>query len=171
MAGNIKFECDLCKKVFFGYSRRRFCSQRCAREKIGSELRGKDSPHWNGGTQIRNGYREVYSPNHPHKKYNKYVSEHRLAMEKHLGRYLTKDELVHHTNGDRLDNKIENLQLMKRGQHLSHHHKGKKISKEHKKRLSEFRTGRKMDEETKKKISETMKEVRRKRFWSSRKVL
>ena len=61
------------------------------------------------GYEKRNGYiaRKVLS--HPRADGRNYVLEHRLLMEQHLGRFLEEDEIVHHKNHVRDDNRIENL--------------------------------------------------------------
>lgn len=59
------------------------------------------------------GYILVYSPKHPHKSSaTSCVPEHRLVMEKHLGRYMEPGERVHHINGNPKDNRLENLRLL-----------------------------------------------------------
>ncbi len=59
----------------------------------------------------RNGYVRVYAPDHPRADSKGYVFEHRLVMEKKIGRYLTETEVVHHRNDNPSDNRISNLQL------------------------------------------------------------
>lgn len=53
----------------------------------------------------------------------KYKSEHKLIMETKLGRKLRKEEVVHHIDGNKTNNSLDNLQLMTRSEHSSHHAK------------------------------------------------
>ena len=74
-----------------------------------------------------NGYRMVKAPEgHPNADSKGYIREHRLVMEQKLGRYLESGEMVHHLNHDKLDNRPENLELMRLGEHTRLHHTGKK---------------------------------------------
>lgn len=85
-----------------------------AKKKIGEAQKGKKNSNWRGGRfKDSNGYILVLKPDHPNSHFNGYVFEHRLVMEEHLERYLTKEEVVHHINGITIDNKIENLKLIK----------------------------------------------------------
>lgn len=84
---------------------------------------GDKSNKWKGGRNKNKGYVMIYSPNHPNRRgRNKsggggYMREHRLVMEKHIGRYLHSWEEVHHINGIKDDNRIENLSLLPRREH------------------------------------------------------
>lgn len=49
--------------------------------------------------------------------------EHRLVIEKHLGRYLSTNEVVHHIDGNKSNNSLENLQLMTNEEHSRFHNK------------------------------------------------
>ena len=73
------------------------------------------------------GYIRIYSPKHPFKQSNGYVTEHRLVIEKKLGRFLRKDEVVHHVNSIKNDNREENLVVLTKSQHHIIHAKETKI--------------------------------------------
>lgn len=76
---------------------------------------------WEGGKTKRYGYILVYIKDHPYANHG-YVREHRLLMEKHLGRYLEPKEVVHHINGIKDDNRLENLLLLANtGEHTRLH--------------------------------------------------
>ncbi len=74
--------------------------------------RGEKNPAWkNGHIYSGHGYILVWKPTHPNVSKLGYVLEHRLVIEEELGRLLKVEEVVHHINGIRDDNRIENLAL------------------------------------------------------------
>lgn len=77
------------------------------------DLTGPRNGHWRGGRKKeKKGYALVWRPDHPRSPANHgYVFEHTIVMEAQLGRYLLPGETVHHMNGVRDDNRIENLEL------------------------------------------------------------
>jgi hypothetical protein len=136
----IKLKCSICGKEFHKVksiykkdmkkcNAGKFCSFKCYTKS--HEIRNSKGKKgilahgWKGGRIYERGYKMILVDDHPNAVLKggglKYVREHRIVMEKHIGRLLTKDEVVHHKNGNTLDNRIENLELMTNSQHCSMH--------------------------------------------------
>lgn len=142
------YKCFHCNKEIIGHpcEKRKFCDRECRRQfslitipciRCGKEFTcyrhlkkvycsikcsNKISHHNKGERIIQGGYICIYQPYHPFAKGNHYVREHRLVMEKHLKRFLKPEEVVHHINEIRTDNRIENLQLFpNNGKHMKDH--------------------------------------------------
>lgn len=83
---------------------------------------GDKNPCWRGGRTIANkGYVWIYKRGHPHSigSRKNYVAEHVLVMEEYLGRRLESNEEIHHKNGNRQDNRLENLELHTKASHTA----------------------------------------------------
>jgi hypothetical protein len=73
---------------------------------------GVSGANWQGGRQKRKtGYVLLYKKGHPNSDKTHHIAEHIYIMSEHIGRPLIKGETVHHKNGIRDDNRIENLEL------------------------------------------------------------
>jgi hypothetical protein len=92
----------------------RFCSKEC--EGRARWQRVQERAH-NGKPVLLTptGYVKVWEPDRPPRR--RWVLEHRLVVEKALGRTLRRDEHVHHINGNKTDNRLENLQVIGPGDH------------------------------------------------------
>lgn len=135
MRKTIDFVCIECKKVFQCFpcrkKDRKFCSEKCYRNsdsykrnprmkgkkhsldtrfKMSESRKGKNlgmnNPCWKGGIIKHNGYTLF-------KIKGKYIQEHRIIVENFIGRTLQNEECTHHINGERSDNRIENLMVFK----------------------------------------------------------
>lgn len=99
---------------------------------------GENCNFWKGGTKINSdGYRLVLKPGHHRADSGGYVLEHILVFEEATGIIVPSGCCIHHLNGIKDDNRIENLCLMTKGAHTAMHHTGAKRTHETKRKISE----------------------------------
>lgn len=121
----IVVKCEFCDKesrkipYSVNNSKKHFCSMKC----YSSYKKGSNHPRWLGGRKVdKDGYVLVYKPTHVNADIRGYIREHREVLENDMGRLLEKSEVVHHIDGDKGNNKVENLMLFgNHGEHLSFH--------------------------------------------------
>lgn len=102
--------------------------------------RGEKGSNWRGGVKTtKKGYRQLLMPGHPRADRNGYVMEHIAVWEQETGVAIPDNCCIHHLNGIKNDNRIENLCLMLHGAHTVYHHLGAKRSPETKNGMSEAR--------------------------------
>lgn len=165
----INLTCQNCGKPFtippYKLGRAKYCSRPCANSGMLNRPNPKKQKPVN---EMRARYFKTRVD-------GKQVSVHRHLMEQKLGRALLVTEVVHHINGNKLDNRIENLMLMNVSEHSRLENLGKKLTDEHKAKVSKSLVGNQRrrgvphTEEMKRRHSEIMKRARRLKFWSTNK--
>lgn len=100
--------------------------------------KGEKGSNWKGGIRTtKNGYRCVLMPEHKRADRNGYVMEHIVVFERETGVEIPLDCCIHHLNGNKSDNRIENLCMMTHSAHTKFHHLGSKRNEETRKNISE----------------------------------
>ncbi|SDW23470.1 HNH endonuclease signature motif containing protein [Paenibacillus sp. PDC88] len=114
-------ECGDEFQLFSNRRDRRYLCASCRRAALGAgKLPGSQNPNWKGGVKLSTqGYVLVKDP--ASTRSDGYTLGHRLVMERFLGRKLLSYEDVHHIDGNKNNNRIENLKVLVRTEHMRHH--------------------------------------------------
>lgn len=117
-------QCLICKATYKKrktcskkeWSRSKYCSQSCQHKGLKGQLVGSKNPNYKTGKTItKNGYIQLSLNGGK-------IYEHRKVMQDFLGRKLDRNEIVHHKDGDKLNNDISNLEVLTNSQHSKLHY-------------------------------------------------
>jgi hypothetical protein len=119
-------ECKQCGMMFKPKRREQlFCSRNCASVEKGrmssSWMKGRTNKYKAAKQIDKDGYIKICGTGHPYRENRLMISEHVAIMETYIGRRLAVNEVVHHINGNRQDNRIENLEIMSTSEHCRLH--------------------------------------------------
>ena len=130
-----KIPCQICNKIIyrapwqFKRNKTQTCSIRCHAKLTSIKYTAEGHPNWKGGkTKDAQGYIRIRIGK------RKYIAEHRFIAEKKLRRPLRKNEVSHHINGIKIDNRPKNLKVMTNSIHTSLHHTGLRFKNGYKRR-------------------------------------
>lgn len=119
--------CPVCNQEFTQKRKEQlFCSVSCRQKNNGKGRKGqKTGPQSKQYVQrlTKDGYLRMYAGKHPYANGRKEIHVHVMVMEMHIGRSLFPGECVHHKNGIKTDNRLENLELMQHTDHSAQHSK------------------------------------------------
>ena len=109
--------CIDCGKIILDMSKR---CKACSKKGNLNPRFNKKPSNYKGGTITKSGSRNIiYKEVRINKKR---LKEHRYIMEKELGRKLRKDEIIHHKDGNGLNNRLDNLQIVNQSEHRRLHY-------------------------------------------------
>jgi deoxyuridine 5'-triphosphate nucleotidohydrolase len=144
-------ECVICGEKFrtkkSHLDRRKTCGKECDNIRRKSMYAGENNPNFGNrgpnnplfktGERVSvHGYRLIYKPDHPNANYNGYIREHRFIVSENIGRPLRDDEHVHHKDGNKLNNHIDNLEIVTKSEHTRLHNLEKEIIRDDLGRIS-----------------------------------
>lgn len=107
------YTCPICGTMFYRWASQLKNTHPACSVACGNKVQSREgAARWGGGRKKCNGYILLYQPEHPDCQAGGYIFEHRVVMEKSLRRRLMLGEHVHHKNGQRDDNRVDNLEIL-----------------------------------------------------------